>query len=1316
MKQFQFTTVRPLIVLMGMVSTFAFSTSPDDANMPANLTRTTGFGYDASTGLVTSETKEPVATSSTKDPNVCLGLSYQYDSYGNKTQTTVQNCGGTVQNPFSARTASVAFNTSNHQFPVSTKNALNQTDSNNLSYDGRFGVATGGNDINGLNTTVSLDEFGRSVKVTYPNANDGHSVINQPYGCLSLSAQGYDSTDTPSDPDASTDSLGNACGLITFNHPSSGAQVTAARYIRIQRYVPGGGGTPQGPSNIVYYDVMGREIGSVVTGIDLNNTVSFYQRTLKAYDLQGRQAYTSITHTINTSGTPQTTVRWSVATFDAYGRPFRNYSPDDSGVTLNGLTNDGTSIAGLTGTVRVDELNFNTDGEVTTSRYDVAPTSNNSTTPKKVKREKKNALGWLYLSEDAYLNQMAYRYDPAGELTGTKDGAGNETKIYYDIRGNKIEQVDPDLGDWKYSYDALGQLVSQKDAMGVSQTMTYDQLGRMKSRATSEFTANYVYDTCGADIGEGAAATNWKGALCQEYTSKGSPAVNDFIRSYSFDNLGRIRHVQTKLGAVGTRIYDEYRSYDLNYVRLDTLKYPTGIVLQNAYTTRGFVKGLNRIDTGTAQALWTANGTDVYGNLQMWTLGNNLVSTEDHFVAGQLKHQGTSPIGQTETVEKMDYQYTVMGDLASRSDSITNVTDTYSHDNLHRLIQWVDQTPAMSSAYTVQYSYDGTGNLIQRSDRGTYTNGVVNSACPTGYTTAPKHGLTLISRPAFNGMAASTTAQCYDANGSLGKVIQDGVTIREHGWTSFRQPSYINWDGSGSSNRLEWLYGTGFQRVQETKLSGTVGNWTIQSKTIQLHPDHQNGLFFEQTIPTSGTIENRHYLMTPVGTIGMIVTNGDTTSSTSTQNAQIRYWHQDHLGSINALSNDSGTVLERFRYDPFGQQLDSTANLTTTSRYTNRGFTGHQELADVGLIHMNARLFDPMTGRFLSPDSQVVEPRNLQAFNRFSYCLNNVLGCTDPTGLYADMGGYSDMVGDVNDIMGGSGYGLTNNYTNDYVAQQYVANNAGANSSYGIYQNSSYATSPIDQSAGSPINYSLQTTSSNTKDGYGAIDQTSNFSQISVGQTVQATSLNMMVAANDSGSLIDGVKGLVKSTWSDVKNTDWNGVFISLSAEFPLLRAPIVLKEALTVEEGGLAVSAIKNVSTVENQAARAVDGASTGFSSFVKAEGKIQESLGIWPPNRGAYGPVKNIDLGAGEIIDRYGSTYGTFTAPVGTSFGARALPSSYETLAPYNQYQIINKIENVKQSNILPWFGQTGKGVQYELPNSVQFLLDNGFLEKVR
>jgi len=64
----------------------------------------------------------------------------------------------------------------------------------------------------------------------------------------------------------------------------------------------------------------------------------------------------------------------------------------------------------------------------------------------------------------------------------------------------------------------------------------------------------------------------------------------------------------------------------------------------------------------------------------------------------------------------------------------------------------------------------------------------------------------------------------------------------------------------------------------------------------------------------------------------------------------------------------------------------------------DRGFTAHEFLPDFNLYNMNGRLYDPVVGRFLSPDPYISDPSFSQSYNRYSYCLNNPLKYSDPSG------------------------------------------------------------------------------------------------------------------------------------------------------------------------------------------------------------------------------------------------------------------------------------------------------------------------------
>lgn len=111
--------------------------------------------------------------------------------------------------------------------------------------------------------------------------------------------------------------------------------------------------------------------------------------------------------------------------------------------------------------------------------------------------------------------------------------------------------------------------------------------------------------------------------------------------------------------------------------------------------------------------------------------------------------------------------------------------------------------------------------------------------------------------------------------------------------------------------------------------------------------------------------------------------------------------HRDYQGSIVAITNATGSLVEKRLFDPWGAIVkvqDGAGNTLTKLTFFDRGYTGHEHLERVGLINMNGRVYDPALHRFLQADSMVQEPYNTQNYNRYGYCLNNPLKYTDVTG------------------------------------------------------------------------------------------------------------------------------------------------------------------------------------------------------------------------------------------------------------------------------------------------------------------------------
>jgi len=207
----------------------------------------------------------------------------------------------------------------------------------------------------------------------------------------------------------------------------------------------------------------------------------------------------------------------------------------------------------------------------------------------------------------------------------------------------------------------------------------------------------------------------------------------------------------------------------------------------------------------------------------------------------------------------------------------------------------------------------------------------------------------------------------YSANGNL--TSGHGRSLR---WTSYDQPADI----TQNSATVSFVYDADHQRIKQISPDGT---------TWYVNPAHGAGLFYEKVV-SGFTTQHLNYLSV-AGQVVAVVEGAGLFATTW-------YWHLDHLGSLATITDSTGAVVQRCSYDAFGQRsCDNGA-----PRFS-RGFTGHEHLDAVGLIHMNGRVYDPQLGRFLSADPFVPDPDDAQSYNRYSYVQNQPFKYSDPSGF-----------------------------------------------------------------------------------------------------------------------------------------------------------------------------------------------------------------------------------------------------------------------------------------------------------------------------
>ncbi len=564
------------------------------------------------------------------------------------------------------------------------------------------------------------------------------------------------------------------------------------------------------------------------------------------------------------------------------------------------------------------------------------------------KTSTKNSQGQPVTVTDTQGNTVTYTYDPFGNLLTTNAG-GVVTSLVYDLRGRKTSMADPDKGNWAYYYNALGELIRQTDAKSQTVTMSYDLLGRMTNRSEPDLVSTWTYDSCTKGIGK----------LCSV------SATNGYSRLHGYDGLGR----PSTLSITIDTAYSISTTYD-SAGRVDTVTYPTGYAVKN---------------DPDSTVYWTANAQNAAGQVTSELLGNSLTTTRTYDALFRMS--AVTSTGTGGTVHNLAYTFDAVSNVSQRQDLTQSVTENFSYDTLNRL------TSASGSGLTTRsFDYNPIGNVIYKSDVGTYS-------YPAS---GQRHAVASVS----GGGAANTVTASYgyDANGNL--TSASGTIYPSSGSVSFSRtltpssydmPSTLTHVQGGSTYSYTYTYSAEHQRV---RLVTQRPDGTFTS--IYVHPGGGNGaLLYEKEIRASdGRIEHKHYVNGGAGLTGVFVTK---TIYAGGEAPEMRYYHRDHLGSVAVITNPAAAVIERLAYEAYGERRYPNGTAENRSSpligvTTDRGYTAHEHLDEMMLIHMNGRIYDPVLARFMMADPLVQSASNLQDYNRYSYVNNNPFTGVDPSG------------------------------------------------------------------------------------------------------------------------------------------------------------------------------------------------------------------------------------------------------------------------------------------------------------------------------
>lgn len=550
----------------------------------------------------------------------------------------------------------------------------------------------------------------------------------------------------------------------------------------------------------------------------------------------------------------------------------------------------------------------------------------------------RDAIGQLRKVIDAKGGETLFDYDAFGNLEKTTDPNKNVIEVKYDGLGRKTRLIDPDLGQIDYTNDPLGRnrRTTSPKQRAESQSGTLIEYD-MLDRMTRRLEPDLD------SRWEYDTALNGRGKLAGAYTMAGDN--QDYARLHTYDAMGRPVSTTQKLD---NESYVSESNYDL-WGRPVAISHKYGTNGVKTFRLRYNPHGYHaKIERG-GLVLWEVTQQDAANRVLSATLGNGLVQTREYNGYTARQAHGQVKAGQAPRLTE-GYDYDAIGNVLQRTHGWDNssFSESFTYDKLNRL-----ETSTLAGQ-EMRYEYDAAGNILKKAGVG------------TGFYRYPEQGANAM-RPHAVASIDGLGAFDYDANGNQTKTPWGSSN-----WTSFDMPQKL----SKGDNWSTFLYGPEHQRLRQTRNDGTV---IIYAGA--------------QEVEKKGTLVR----------VKTFWPNGVGVEIDETNAAQRKLWmHVDRLGSVMGLSREDGSFESRTIYDPWGKRRQYNGSSTddnVAGDEVRRGFTGHEMLDELDLVHMNGRVYDPFVGRFLSGDPIIQDPLNGQNYSRYTYVFNNPTNLTDPTGF-----------------------------------------------------------------------------------------------------------------------------------------------------------------------------------------------------------------------------------------------------------------------------------------------------------------------------
>ena len=716
------------------------------------------------------------------------------------------------------------------------------------------------------------------------------------------------------------------------------------------------------------YDAYGRVIN--ITNKDaLNNIVAYSETDYTNYDQTAFPRYIT-TRTLESGSIASGVYIEKEDYFDGLNRSIKTIT--------DGIDDFGSSTQILSSTV-YDNMGRKDivygpyfDGEAENSRYyedtyyDARGRVSSIISPD----EDYNTISIVYTYPNPFTTEIT---DPDGkQKTEKRDHLGRIIEV---IEHAGDDVANPVLKTTSYWYNAAGDMTEVENALGISTLITYDARGLKLTMDDPDMGAwSYTYDENGNLETQTDAKNNVITFSYDElnrvydkiYTIPASKPQNTqdvqyrydgygllsctncigqltsidnsdvYIKYDEFDEMGRVKNVTKTI--TGDQARTTHTEYDLSG-KVTFITHPDSFTVNNIY-----YPGTNLLDsvTGTPQG---GNSTE-YAKCT-WYEPTGKIRRIYHDYNG------------TDTVYTYGSHSTRLEELQTYSGSTVNYSGTNTIQDrsyVYSRAGDIEEITDYKEGITYTYTYDNLHRLLDEASTDT---SAPTSAEVLIYNYNNVDHINAVSSINYNGNNYNYT---YDANGNMltgpDFTNSSSVVTRTIQWNADNMPKQI----THSVNGITYLTYDG-DGARAKKVAGGTTTYYISSDYEIKNGTHIKYIF--------------------AGNLRVAEIEGSTAT----------IFHKDHLGSSTAMTNSTAGEIETSEYMPFGGMREHTGTEVSDYKFTD------QELDNSSnLYNYDARLYDPVIGRFLSADTVVPEWNNPQSLNRYSYCINNPLIYTDPSG------------------------------------------------------------------------------------------------------------------------------------------------------------------------------------------------------------------------------------------------------------------------------------------------------------------------------